>query len=335
MGFSGPAYKPIEEIMETYIGLDFGGTKLLIGEVDCDGHILGQKIYTTGYVNQNSAVGLIKDSLSDYLETVGTAGRRPVAIGIGMIGRVDTDHGQWLQIDTNRSDNISLADEVKAEFGYDCFISNDVKSATIAEQCWGFGRESENFIYINIGTGIAAGCVVGGRLICGSHYNAGEVGHTQVGVHAGVKCCCGRTDCVEAIAAGVGFDSCARLLAAAYPDSPLYIPSDGTRVDVRLVYDLYRQGDGFCKLLVENAATAIANLIMNLVRVTDPDTVVLGGGIVSDPMMYSMILERLHPATMRFVSNGVVMTRLSPSHVGLLGAAAVAMTESNKVLETV
>ena len=316
--------------METYIGIDFGGTKLLIGEVGHDGQILGKKSYSTGYVNQQSAVDLIKTSLADYLATVGTGGHRPRAIGIGMIGRVDTSSGKWLQIDTNRNDSINLSDEIKAAFGYDCFIANDVKSATVAEQCWGYGRESGNFIYINIGTGIAAGCVVGGKLILGSHYNAGEVGHTQVGVHAGVTCCCGRTDCVEAIAAGVGFDACARLLAPDYPDSRLNIPADGTRVDVRQIYELYRQGDALCTILVENAATAIANLIMNLVRVTDPDTVVLGGGIVSDPMMYSMIKDRLHAGTMRFVSNGVVVTKLDPACIGLLGAAAVAMTESKK-----
>lgn len=321
--------------METYIGMDFGGTKLLVGEVNSRGEILGLKSYTTGYVNQEAAVQLIKESLADYLSTVGTDGREPQAVGVGMIGRVDTATGKWLQIDSNRNSSINLADEISSAFGMDCFISNDVKSSTIAEQCWGNGRSSDNFVYINIGTGIAAGCVVDGKVISGSHYNAGEVGHTQVGVRPGVKCCCGRTDCVEAIAAGVGFDSCARLLAPAYPDSALYIPSDGSRVDVRLVYDLYRNGDPLCRLLVENAATSIANLIMNLVRVTDPDTVVLGGGIVSDPMMYQMILDRLHPHTMRFVTNGVTLTRLNPAHIGLLGAAAVAMTQSHKIMETV
>lgn len=319
--------------MDTYIGMDFGGTKLLIGEVDSHGQILDHKSYTTGYINQQSAVRLIEDSLADYLVTVGTADRTPKAVGIGMIGRVDTVAGKWLQIDTNRNESFNLAEVITARFGLDCFIANDVKSATIAEQCWGYGRQSDNFIYINIGTGIAAGCVVNGKLITGSHCNAGEVGHTQVGVHTGVTCCCGRSDCAEAIAAGVGFDSCARLLAPAYPTSPLVIPTDGTRVDVRLVYDLYRQGDAFCKLLVENAATAIANLIMNLVRVTDPDTVVLGGGIVCDPLMYALVVERLHAGTMRFVSNGVVITRLNPADIGLLGAAAVAMTQSQKIKE--
>ena len=54
-------------------------------------------------------------------------------------------------------------------------------------------------------------------------------------------------------------------------------------------------------MLVENAAEALANLIMNLVRMIDPDTVVLGGGIVAEGYMHEKILEKLHPTTMRFV----------------------------------
>ncbi len=321
--------------MLTFIGIDFGGTKLLIGEVDSSGRILSQKRYSTGYVNQHAAIDLIKASLGDFLRTVGTADRMPAAVGIGMIGRVDTRSGRWLQIDINRSQPIELAREIHASFGLPCYLANDVKSATIAEQCWGYGRLSDNFIYINIGTGIAAGIVTDGRIVTGSHFNAGEVGHTQVGIHAGVKCCCGRTDCVEAIASGSGFDACARLLAPQYPDTALTLDGLNGRLDVRRVYELARKGDSLCCVLVDNAAKGIANLIMNLVRVSDPDTVVLGGGIVSDSLMFDRVLSFLHPHTMRFVSNGVVTTMLDPAHAGLLGAAAVAMTQNSKKLQTV
>ncbi len=321
--------------MQTFLGIDFGGTKLLIGEIDSHGRILSQKRYNTGYVNQQAAIDLIKASLGDFLRTVGTPGRIPAAVGIGMIGRVDTRSGRWLQIDINRSHPIELAREIHTTFGLPCYMANDVKSATIAEQCWGYGRYTDNFVYINVGTGIAAGIVTDGRIVTGSHFNAGEVGHTQVGIHTGVQCCCGRTDCVEAIASGSGFDACARLLAPEYPDTALRLDGLNGRVDVRHVYELARKGDTLCCLLVENAAKALANLIMNLVRVSDPDTVVLGGGIVSDPFMFDRVLSYLHSHTMRFVKNGVVTTMLDPAHAGLLGAAAVAMRQNSKQLQTV
>lgn len=312
--------------METYIGLDLGGTKLLIGEVDGYGNILKYKTYNSGFFNQQMAETLICESLDNYVETVGWATTRPpVAMGAGLIGRVDPTEGIWHQIDPERTQPIALAAHLSERYGIPCRIDNDVKSATRAERVWGVGRFSRDFIYINVGTGIAVGTVVNGRQIRGSHFNAGEAGHTQVGVGIGIRCACGRMDCVEAIASGSGIDRCARMLAKNYP-TRLEIPSDrDRRVDFRQVLSLGEEGDPLCVTLVNNAADAVAHLIMNLVRLTDPDTVVLGGGIVSEGAMYEKILKRLHPATMRFVTNGVVLTNLNPRFVGLLGACAVAM----------
>ena len=96
-------------------------------------------------------------------------------------------------------------------------------------------------------------------------------------------------------------------------------------MDVRDVIRLCQEGDELCRVLVENATQGIANLIMNLVRITDPDTVVLGGSIVADEYIFENILNKLNHNTMRFVSNGVVITKLNPQFIGLLGAVAVAM----------
>lgn len=310
--------------MNTYLGLDMGGTKLLIGEIDAFGNILQYKKYDTGYFSQQDALNIIRQSLDDYIQTVGWYDQKPVAMGIGIIGRVDTTNGIWLQIDPHRTQQIFLAKELSEIYGIPCHIDNDVKSATRAERVWGYGRTSRNFIYINIGTGIAAGIVVNGRQIRGSHFNAAEVGHMTTNVSVGVKCACGRTDCVEAIASGIGFDACARLLQGRYK-TDLNICPKGTPVSVKDILALSRQGDPLCVTLVENASEAIAQLIMNLVRVTDPDTVVLGGGIISDVRFYEKVLSKLNANTMRFVSNGVVITHLNPDFIGLLGAGAVAM----------
>jgi predicted NBD/HSP70 family sugar kinase len=129
---------------------------------------------------------------------------------------------------------------------------------------------------------------------------------------------------VEAIASGVGLDQCARLLAGRY-ETALVIPGTDERVPVTEIFALSKKGDPLCTQLVANAAEAVANLIMNMVRMCDPDTVVLGGGVVADGYLYSKILERLHDTTMRFVKNGVVITKLNPEFIGLLGAGAVAM----------
>lgn len=313
---------------QTYLALDLGGTKLLIGEVDEQGKILNHKRYETGYIDQVTAFSIIKASLDDYMGTVGWAtGKKPESMGVGLIGRVDNASGIWLQMDPKRNQPTPLAKELSEAYGLPCYIDNDVKSAARAEKEWGYGKQSKDFIYINIGTGIAAGFIINGNLVRGSHFNAGEVGHTNVGVNIGIKCGCGRDNCVELIAAGIGFDRSARLLKDKYTTQLTISEDENIKVDVREAYSLYEKGDELCVRLVDNAAEGIAGLIMNLVRVSDPDTVVLGGGIVSSGFIYPKVLEKLNKTTIRFVTNGVVLTQLDPAFIGLIGAAAVAMNK--------
>jgi predicted NBD/HSP70 family sugar kinase len=309
--------------METYLGLDLGGTKLLIGQVDSQGNVLRHKKYDSRFRDQRDAAGIICSALDDYIGKVGFEGGSPAAMGVGLVGRVDAGSGIWLQIDPRRTDPIPLARDLSVKYGMPCHIDNDVKSATRAEQLWGAGSRSRDFIYINVGTGIGAGIVVDGRLVRGSHFNAGEAGHMVTGVNVGIKCGCGRTDCVEMIASGMGLDACARYLKDRYSTS-LVLP-EGGRVVADEIFRLAQEGDELCSVLSDNAARGIADLIMNLVRTTDPDMIVLGGGIAAGSFMYEKVLSNLNRDTMRFVTGGVVITALDPRFAGLLGAAAVAM----------
>lgn len=309
--------------METYIGMVLGGTNLTIGEMDIDGNILQMKRYKSSFFNQESAFDIMSESFADYKKRVEFVGS-PVALGVGLIGRVDSQRGIWQQIDPDRSQPIAMADKLSEVSGLPCFIDNDVKGSARAVQRWGIGQNSQDFIYIYIGTGIAASIVTEGHQIRGSHFNAGEVGHLRVGVQVGIKCPCGRFDCVEAIASSTGIDRCARFLSSQY-QTRLVIPSEYERVNIKDVFRLYREGDPLCVKLIDNAADALANLIMDLVRVSDPDTIVLGGEMVADGFLLDLIKSKLHPITMRFVTNGVILTKLNPQLINLQGAGAVAI----------
>lgn len=304
----------------SFLGADLGGTKLLIGEMDRQGNLLRHKQYPSGYLGQQEALELICSSIEDFLADR-PAGPPLLSVGVGMIGRVDSWNGTWLQIDHDRAQALPAADIIGKRCGLPCFIDNDVRSAAKAEMLFGYGRSSKNWVYLNAGTGIAAAVVSNGELITGGSFNAGEVGHTSSGIGFSAPCSCGRDGCVEPVASGMGLDKCARLLAGEYPDTKLRIPRDGTRVPATEIFSLYGT-DTLCKLLTDNAAQALANLIMNLVRFCDPDTVVLGGGLMAGDLFYQKVLERLNAYTMRYVTGGVVRTKLDPRYIGLLGACS-------------
>ena len=309
----------------TYLGVDLGGTKLLVGEMTSDGQLLYTKKYPTGPLPQSEALEVICRSVEDFLKTVRPEDApMPVGMGVGLVGRIDSRQGTWLEIDAERAEQIPIGELLSKRFGLPCFVDNDVRSAVKAELLFGRGKQSDCLIYINVGTGIAAGITVGGRTISGSHCNAGEVGHMVSGISQRIPCSCGRMDCVEPVASGAGFDKCARALAAQYPDTRLHIPEDGSRVRVEDVFALYGT-DPLCTLLTDNAAQVIANLVMNMVRALDPDTVVLGGGVMSDGFLYPHVMKRINSYTVRFVTNGIVLTQLDAARIGLMGACSNAI----------
>ncbi len=307
----------------TYLGADLGGTKLMIGETDADGNLLWRREYPSGYLTQAEALKLIKRALDESLNER-PADKRPAAIGLGLIGRIDSRAGTWLEIDHDRAEVFPITESLQKRYGLPCFADNDVRSAAKAEMLFGQGKSCENWIYLNVGTGIAAAIVSNGKLMTGGHCNAGEVGHSASGIEFHAPCSCGRPDCVEPVASGFGLDLCARLLALKYPDTRLAIPPEDTRIGAVEIFSLY-ETDPLCRALTDNAAQALANLIMNLVRFCDPELVVLGGGIMSTDFLYQKILERLNPYTIRYVTGGVVRTGLEPRNIGLLGTCGNAI----------
>lgn len=126
------------------------------------------------------------------------------------------------------------------------------------------------------------------------------------------------------VAAGVGIDRCAQLLKDHYPDTRLTLPKDGSRVDAAEVFALYNT-DPLCQVLTDNAASAIANLIMNLIRFNDPDMIVLGGGVMTGGFLYHKVLEKLNPETIRFLKDKILLTSLDPRYIGIMGACSNAI----------
>lgn len=315
--------------MDTYLGLDFGGTKLLIGELDESGNILQSKRYRTGFDNQKEAMEAILADLEDYKKNVGFAGKLRAA-GMGIVGIVDCENGRWLSMNHEISDfPIPLEKLLEKSLDVPCAIDNDVRSATTAELILGKGQTSKNFIYLNVGTGLAAGFVTEGRIIRGANHNSGEVGHMVVDLQNDQSCVCGRHGCVESMVSGASFSRQVREKGLEELLGP-----DG-RADVAGLFKKSDDGDAVCGKITDYAADTLACVIMNLVRVTDPDTVILGGGIISDGWLFDKVSARLDANTMRGVTNGVVFSSFDPNYAGLIGAASLGMLKIGKACQKV
>lgn len=315
------------EIPHSIIAVDLGGTKILVGEVTPAGEVLQTKSYASDTTSQETALQGIIHSIRAFQAESTLIGREQIAIGVGVVGRVDTRGGIWHEIQPDKKKLMNVSERLEAVFQLPCGVDNDVACATRAEQAFGWGQQSQNFIYFNIGTGIAAGTVVDGHYVEGSHFNAGEVGHMVVAMDSDVQCVCGRKGCVERIASGLGMHERVVALLPEYPSTVLELV-EGQRIAVQKIFEAADQADPLASRIVDDAAHAAAAAIMNLVRVTDPDTIVLGGGVARNASFFERIKQALNPSTMRYVTNGLVYTKVKSEETGLVGAALAGLAAS-------
>jgi glucokinase len=317
------------------LGLDLGGTKLLVGEVDASGKVLRSKRYHSAIASgahQEAVMAAVLESIDDYLATYHLKpGTDFQAIGMGLVGRIDPFSGLWLEIEPGRCTTIPVAKILTERYGVPSAIDNDVRCGLSAECAFGLGKGSRNFIYMNVGTGIGAGFYINGQKLTGAHFNGGEVGHHVTNYNSDMACPCGRMGCVEAVASGIGLHWRASQLRDDYPDTKLAKPAEGDRYNAADIFRLAKDGDPLCFLLMEDATKALAETITNLIWVTDPDVFILGGGMITDKWLLDRIKEKLNPGSVRFLEKGLVITQLDCDFVGLIGAGATGLMTAGLV----
>lgn len=307
------------KVNKTILAVDLGGTKILISEVHADGQLLQPLKYYSNVSSQITAFEGIKKAITAYLEQVSDQDQI-MAISISTVGRVNVNTGEWYEIDPERAVDINLTAELQKVFNLPIFVANDVYCATLAESLLGIGNVTKNFLYLNIGTGIAGRIVSNGSIINGSHFDAGEIGHMVVDMNSPIRCVCGRYGCVEPLASGLGMSNRAKELMKQIPSTVLTTDEHG-RVPAQSLFTAYEQNDLVAIQVVDQALKALAVLIMNMVRVSDPEAVILGGGVTTEGWLLKHLQPLLDEQSMRFVTKGVRNSKLDPNLIAIKGAA--------------
>jgi glucokinase len=219
---------------------------------------------------------------------------------------------------------VPLGKQLSDRHGIPVALDNDVHAATLAEMRWGIGRESTDFIYLNVGTGIAAGIVFNGGLLRGAENYAGEFGHMVVQPD-GPLCPCGRRGCVEPIASGGGMLARLQELLIDFPDSTLHAQIE--ELTANSIFTAADAGDPLAIKISDDAIQALSIALTNLVNLLNPEWVIYGGGTLSDGWLIKRIrvdVESQPLLMTRKSLKGILPSRLNPDQVGLLGAACLA-----------
>ena len=254
-----PASGPVD------IGVDVGGTKLAVLVIDHGDRVVGQRVRPMDAAPATVVVSRIVGAIDEALGEAGLPRSAIRGVGLAVPGRVDRTTGR-----VRHAVNLDWIDEpvgdlLRAALGVPVAVENDVRAAVVGLHRRGLPLATDDMAYLNVGTGISVGAILGGRLHRGVNGMAGELGHLAVSRDRDV-CRCGLPGCIEAIAAGPAIVERASVQGRTWPDA-------GS------VFTAAAAGDPVAAGVVQRVGRVLALVVHGLVAAYDVNRVVIGGGV--------------------------------------------------------
>jgi len=312
------------------LGIDIGGTNLVVGSVAEDGsalHALDSEP-THAEAGQTDVLDRLITLAQRTIERTRkeVSGADIIGVGVGAPGPLDTKRGIVLLTPNLGWVNLPLRQIIHERLGLPAALDNDANCAVLGEWWMGAARGTRNAIGITIGTGIGGGIIVDGKLYHGASDCAGEIGHTTIDTE-GRRCKCGNYGCLEAYASGpnIAMRAVEEIKAGAVSRLADYVGGDLRQVTAQTVYQAAHDGDQLALEVVNDTAKFLGVGIANLVNVFNPEVVVVCGGVtlagdrLFDPLRREVARRAFKPA--------VSVCRIIPCELsgtaGVYGAAKV------------
>ena len=313
--------------MKYYAGIDLGGTNIVAGIVDEHFVIVASAKRKTALPRPCDAI--VEDMAAALKEAAAQAGislKELEYVGLGCPGMIDYHHGVVVYSNNLEFYQEPLGEKLSQQLeGLPVWMANDADAAAFGEFKAGAGRGSEHMIAITLGTGLGSGIIIHSKLYTGFAYGGAEFGHSLL-VKDGELCTCGRRGCLEAYASATGLIRMSMRHMESNRDSMMWKLVDGdlNRVSGRTAFDAMRQGDAEGSRVVEIYTECLAEGIVNIVNIFQPEIICIGGGLSKEGDTLLKPINRYieQYAFSRFADkNTVVRIAELGNDAGLIGAA--------------
>lgn len=313
------------------IGIDVGGTKIAASLVDSQGNILWSARRPTDLSGADATLDSVAAAVKELIDANGIEPRSLEAIGFGIPGLVDAQSGIGIASVTLGWKNVAVRAGLEARLGVRCAIDNYVRTGALGELHFGAARGLKNLVYLNVGTGISAVIWFDGKFYLGTRGLAGEIGHAVI-IPNGPACRCGGRGCFEAAASGPGIAERAFCKVKIGQHSILVPREAGLSqpLTAEAVFAPAGQDDCVAVETLEEIAELIAYALQYLCLAYDPESIVIGGGVVlSAPLLFKRIKQTLRElASSSWVfgkayAEDLVRPPSLGNNAGVLGAAAL------------
>jgi glucokinase len=302
-------------VLAEVVAVDIGGTSIKAS-------LVGPRGLPSAPVRLPTPVGGGPAAIVDAVARVVGGLRTPGtgAVGCAVPGVVEPGTGV-----VRRAANLGIVDDLPlgpvlaARLSLPVTVEHDVRAACRAEAELGAARSVGDAVVVVAGTGLAAGLLVGGRVVTGTRGAAGEFGHVPV-VPGGEPCACGQRGCAEAYASAGGLRR--RYRDRSGPDRSGPAPSAPGPTAAELVSRL--DDDPLARALWAEACVALGRALVATTALLDPAVIVLAGGLsLAGPLLADPVRAALADGLAWRGPPPVVLSAFG-DRAGVVGAGLVA-----------
>lgn len=294
------------------LGIDIGGTKILMAAIDNTGRKLhSEKVKTS------CDPAVIADLVDNFIKSSGLEYGQIAGMGIGIPGTVDSRTGIVIDAPALKWSNTDIRKHLCAKYSFPVYVKNDVNLSALGERSFGNCKGSDDVFYIAIGTGTGGAIIANGRLVEGHAFSAGEIAYTlsRRDMEAGLKNDAQEFGIFERKVSGTALAASAEKLGLT--------PAG--------LFCEFQKGNQAASRIIDDFMAELSVAIANVVSLLNPEVVVIGGG-VSRSM--DCVLDRLNcmvseltPFEVRIVFSGL------GEEAGALGAAAYVLLTGIKLAD--
>jgi glucokinase len=262
---------------------DIGGTRLRMMLADLSGTVLStwSTILLRQQKTPDAVCTLIDDGLRVMCDEIGASTKKVLHLTAGAPGITNVAEGMVLSA-PNLVEwvKVPLRDMLQRKIGIPVIVENDTNLASIGEHWRGATVGVDNFVFMALGSGIGAGIFLHGQLHHGAQWCAGEIGYFGVRGEKRDVMKMRHAGQLESVIGGAGIEEHWRRVLKRSDGAP---DNNLTRLHATQIFDLARDGDPLAVEVILYVATLLADTVVDVSLLLNPEIVVLGGGVGSHP----------------------------------------------------
>ena len=267
-----------------YLAIDIGGTFIKYAVITESAEIISKGKKPTDTENLDVFLDTLEEIYRENEES------NPAGVAISMAGVLDVDRGFAYHGGGVRCiQNLEIVNILEERLKVPVTIENDAKAAALAEVWKGNLSDVRDGIVIVIGTAIGGAVIIDRKVLRGKNLMAGEFSYISIGEpgkpawtdiwgNTG-----GARGLIQMTAAKKGLD----------PES----------LDGVAVFEMVNGGDAEARAALREYTDLLAQQIMNLQVVINPERFVVGGGISCQPVLFEELSKSVQVISDTFFGN--------------------------------